>query len=254
MVKTLKRWHPWRKFRKKLLTYKNFVCVHPNQWNKSPFLLEGGDRLKDQFRHLSPISQEGLFHREDVVALMRVCYHGPRSKRQRVPLVFHKTFWSQLLQKYLTIKLTENGLNHIQNKGGIDKYILTSAPEAIWSHFGETLRYEMADMIKNYESQVWLHALNGDKNCLEYAYHMCVREEGREGKAKFVQKRTEEQKNSFPFSLRQQFVLQHLSNEVQKYMNYMNDDEQQKKFNPLLMDEPTESQLRPDGMWMRVAA
>jgi len=251
-VKTHKRWHPWRKFRKKLLTYKNFVCVHPNQWNKAPYLLEGGDRVRDEFKHVSPISQDALFHREDLVPLMRVCYHGPRSQRWRLPLVFHKTFWSQLLQKYLTVKLSENGLNHIQNKGGIDKYILTSSPESIWSHFGENLRYEMADMIKNYESQVWLRALNGDNSCLEYAYQMCVREEAKEGKAKFVTKRAEDYKTSFPFSLRQQFMMHHLSTEIETYQNYMNNEEEQKKYNPLLMDEPPESQLKPNGMWMRV--
>merc|ERR1719491_995853 len=176
------------------------------------------------------------------------------TKKFIYPRIFHKTFWSQLLQRYLTIKVTEHGLNHIQAAGGIDKYILGTDPKEVWSLFGEELRFEMADVIKKYENEVWLRALNDDEQCLEYAYSMVTREEHNESLKGFLNNRRREWKHNFPLSMRQQFFLQHTSNEVEKYLKYMHDEEEQNKYNPLLMADPGPEMLKPDVKWMRVVS
>jgi large subunit ribosomal protein L28 len=94
-------------------------------------------------------SQRGLFHGKLRRSGVQSCFSEKKSLRPFKPNVQKKKYWSNLLQREITINVTTTTMKKINYYGGFDNYVLLAKPEKMWSSMGEYLRRVMLAKLSN---------------------------------------------------------------------------------------------------------
>jgi len=104
-------------------------------------------------------------------------------KRRYYPNRQFMRLWSDILEQYIWISVSDKGLRMIDKAGSLDRYLLTTPSNRLQSMVGERLRHRLHRNLERKEEIMIQRALNGDKKALPIAYKIIMKEEELETKA-----------------------------------------------------------------------
>eukprot|EP00698_Gefionella_okellyi_P003989 TRINITY_DN13697_c0_g1_i1.p1 TRINITY_DN13697_c0_g1~~TRINITY_DN13697_c0_g1_i1.p1 ORF type:complete len:130 (+),score=14.16 TRINITY_DN13697_c0_g1_i1:56-445(+) len=104
-------------------------------------------------RTLMKRAQRGLYAGRSVRAGNSVSDSGRRTRRTWKPNVFTKTFWSDVMEKDLTFKVTGYANRWITKVGGIDNYIMNTSAKDMQSQLGLQYQRKMKRIVASKEAR-----------------------------------------------------------------------------------------------------
>merc|ERR1719199_914545 len=109
--------------------------------------------LSKHAAHLFKRAQRGLFAGRMITFGNRVSDCGGneyKSRRTWKPNVVNKKLYSEILDKVIPLKVTTHALRCIDNKGGLDNYLLKTKDEDIASIRGLELKKQVQEILKKF--------------------------------------------------------------------------------------------------------
>jgi len=117
--------------------WKTPVAKNPLEWRKSKADMED--------RNIFKRGQRGLFGGKIIGFGNNVSFSERKTRRTWKPNV-QKDLWSDLQNRFISIKLTMYVLRWIDKVGGLDNYLLYTSPRKLASDYGMKLKLEMIEL------------------------------------------------------------------------------------------------------------